>query len=402
MKNPNFSRRDICKILATAGAFATSPFNVLASPLSSTSQTKLPRVILFEMFGGNDNLNTLVPFKDPLYAHYRPTIGLTSQDYTPLSDDVAINNALLPLMPGWESGQLAILQDVGYPNSVLSHFKAIEVIETASSGESLNNIGWVAQTLLQNPKLRDKKVWDLDAIWAGGHMKSLVGGDLTPFSPSSGAFTNYLYKYNMKDAQRDTNTVGRTINNYLTASNSIKGKVEETSHFYKRFYNDDTNEFVVGKQCIDVMRFIESGVNAPIYKIGMSGFDLHGYLRGAHETVLSRAARHLANLRSSLIELSEWDNTLIVAYSEFGRRPQENASQGSDHGTATPMFFLGGKVNGGIKGSRSDLEKLNADGNIAFTSDYRSAFSTIISHWWKADVNPLQIAGHQPLKNIIG
>lgn len=394
MKKHNFSRRDMCRILAAAGAFA-------ASPLSLALQKKLPRLVLFEMFGGNDNLNTLVPFKDPLYSQFRPNIGLSAKNYTPVSDDLAFNNALSPLMPAWENGQMAVLQDVGYPNSVLSHFKAIEIIETASSMESRHSMGWVAEALLQNPALRDKTIWDLDAIWAGGHVQSLIGGKLVPFSPSSEAFSNYLNKYNIKDAQQDTNIVGKTINSYLQLSNSINGKVAETSRFQARFHSYDSNEFAVGKQCIDVMRFIESGLNVPVYKIGMSGFDLHADLRGAHETVLNRAARNLASLRSSLIELDEWDNTLIVAYSEFGRRPKENASQGSDHGTAGPMLFLGGKVMGGIKGSRANLGALNVDGNITFTTDYRAAFSTVISDWWRADVNPLQRAGHQPLSNII-
>ena len=401
MRSQTYYRREILKWLGAAGVFAgCTPLSaVFASDIKAASA--LPRLILFEMFGANDNLNTLVPYKDSLYKHYRPSINLTAKEYTPVTDELAFNNALSPLLPAWEQGQMTVVQDVGYPNSILSHFKSIELIENGLSRTSTKQVGWVANTISRNASLNDKSKWDIESVWAGGHIQSMLGTDIVPFSPTSGVFNKYLNKYNQKDALLLTNRLGNTISGYSAASDALKGRIPEKSRFQKRFHSYDLNEAKVGHQCSDILRLIEGGIQAPAYKLGMSGFDLHSRMRGAHEQVLGRAARYLAKLRQSLIELNEWDNTLIMAYSEFGRRAKENSSGGTDHGTSGPVFLLGGKVKGGIKGRRADLENLNSDGNLHYVTDYREVFSTVVDHWWKADVNQFKDEGFMPLGNII-
>jgi uncharacterized protein (DUF1501 family) len=394
------SRRELLKMIAAAGLAGLSPLSV-ALDLDRNSSVKKPRVILFEMFGGNDNLNTLVPYKDPLYQEYRPSIGLTPKEYRPVSDDIAFNNALAPLFEAWDNGQMAVVQDVGSPQSVLSHFSAIELMDTASSTTHRNSVGWVADVLHRNPELSSAGGWDLEAVWSGGHIYSFVGHDVIPFKPSSGVFSKYLNKYKTVKAADNSSQLVKTIEGYRDLSSKIQSKLIEKSRFVERFHHYDRDESEVGNQCLDTLRLIESGVTSPVFKIGMSGFDIHANLRGMHEKRLGRAARYIAKLRQSLIDLDEWDNTLIVAYSEFGRRPKENASFGTDHGTASHMFFLGGRVDGGLKGQRSDLATLDLNGNVHFTTDYRRAFSTIVDRFWKASVNPLNEKGYAPLDGLI-
>ncbi len=398
MNDVNLNRR---KILAAMGVLgmgaAAGPMLSACSSSADTSNGKLPRLIIFELFGGNDNLNTLVPYKESIYRAYRPNIRLDPAHYTPLNDDVALNKALYPLMSAWEAGDLAVIQDVGYPDSILSHFEAIKTMETTLSRDG---VGWLARMISENPSLQDRSKWDLDAVWAGGHMHGLSGTDIIPFSPSSGPFSKYLKAYNLHDAKSSEHILGRTISGYQEMSDKLKGRVPAVSRFQDRFTFFNLANQAVGSQCMNIMRFIEGGIHAPVFKIGMSGFDLHGEIRGSHEGVLDIAARNVANLRRSLIEIDEWDNTLMLVFSEFGRRPKENASKGTDHGTCGPMFLLGGKVSGGVKGTRTNLEDLDANGNLKFTTDYRSVFSSVTSNWFNAEVNSLKTEGFLPLDNI--
>lgn len=392
------SRRNLIQFGAWAAAAGVVPQGW--SGVSNVLNKR--RVILFEMFGGNDNLNTLVPYSDPLYRQYRPTLALADKDLIKISDDTAFNRALSPLLSAWDAGDMAIVRDVGYPKAPLSHFKSIDIIERAGSGTQANRNGWVADMIHGNRDFFDHRSWSVPVVWGGGNIRGLIGNDIIPYIPGNDTYDHYISKYNVADAQSLDHLLGKTLNSMKQMSSVVGGRIVTKSRFFDRFYNDDQHEAHIGMQCERIVAMLESGVDSPVFKIGMSGFDTHANLLGTHRKMLSRAARNLATLRQSLQDLGEWDSTLIVAYSEFGRRPFENASGGTDHGSAGPMILLGGKVHGGLKGRAANLDDLNGDGNLKFSTDYRQIFSTVAQSWLELKYNPLGAKGFKPFEGLIG
>lgn len=405
----NTFRRHFCQqamlgslgLLSATQAYAGSSIgkHIQTNSGAHNTQRNNKRVIMFELFGANDNLNTLVPHKDPLYKHLRPTIGLTPKEYTPLNDYLALNNGWANLLPTWENGELAIVQDVGYENASLSHFKEIKTIDLAGAD---NSRGWIADVLVRNKEsLRNRAHWALDAIHTGGNSGIFSGvGDLCPQGSGSELLLENLSAFNATKASKSTelNNLNLLIDACINQAAGLEGALISTSQFHNDFALDyDTEDRLLALQFLEVLRHLESGVDAPAFKIGMSGFDTHQDIRGTHEKLLQRAAKYLSRFETALKKIGEWDNTLIVVYSEFGRRPKENSAKGSDHGSAAPMYLLGGGVKGGIYGERAALDDLDGNNNIKHTMDYRRIYSSIVADWWQCTANPFAEKGHKTL-----
>ncbi|KFX25871.1 hypothetical protein KP24_04120 [Pectobacterium atrosepticum] len=356
-------------------------------PLRGFAQNAIPtnkHLIVIELFGGNDALNTLVPYRDPLYRHYRPTLALNAHEYAPLSDDLAFNIAWKKLAHVFQKGELAVIQDVGYPSPNLSHFSSAAIWANGADTPTLKS-GWAGRVL--STSSREDRYHDTDGIILSGDQSLLIHPAIQALTlQDSRALLNA--NFTLPSARtNDRNTTAaqhvlRLMESTSTISRRIQNKLRNQNHFTRRFTQDGYIQ-PQNAQAATILWLIENNVRSPLYKISLSGFDLHSHLRGEHERQLSKVETLLLGLRQGLIDMGAWQDSLIMVHSEFGRRPKENASGGTDHGTCGPMLLVGGQVEGGIWGNRSPLDKLDNDGNPYFSTDFRSVYATVAERFWR-------------------
>jgi uncharacterized protein (DUF1501 family) len=305
------------------------PTNAIST--SATSGRKL--LVLIELKGGNDGLNTVVPYADSLYYQLRPHVAVSRDTVLAISEHAALHPALDRLMPLWQSGQLAIVQGLGYPQFNLSHFRATEIWDTASDAHRYLREGWVARAFEQT---------GADHAMCGG---GLVVGS-AEFGPLAGA------------SRIATAPMPSSLGLVLSA----QGKLD-----------------------------------AAVIRITLNGFDTHFNQCERHAALLAQLARGIDALHASLLELGLWDDTLVMTCSEFGRRPRENDNGGTEHGSSAPHFVLGGRVRGGLYGAPPSLSQLDGNGNLPMAVDFRCLYATVLRSCWGCDAAAVLERYFEPL-----
>lgn len=342
-------------------------------------------LILVELQGGNDGLNTVIPYRDPLYYQLRPQLALPSDSVIRLNDQLGFHPALQALHPVWKNREMAIVQGVGYPDPNLSHFRSIEIWETGSDSDELVSQGWLSRLFSDNPTP--------DAYAADG----VVIGDQA-LGPLTGGSARTLVLPGGRRGLRKTQMEGRhhqvRPNDSLLHILKVEGDYVRASDkmFQARPLKTKFPSTGFGRTIEQAAKVIASDNQVAVIKVGIGGFDTHAGQQNPHNRILGNLGDGLAALRKALIELGRWDSSLIMTYSEFGRRPMENMSGGTDHGTASVQFLMGGRVKGGLYGQYPSLKRL-VGGNLQHSIDFRSMYSTVIDEWWGAD--PYDVFGQR-------
>jgi uncharacterized protein (DUF1501 family) len=337
-------------------------------------------LLLVELKGGNDGLNTLVPYSDARYRELRPAIGVARERTLPLDEKVGLHEKLEPLMESWKAGDLAILQGVGYPYPNRSHFRSIEIWDTASASSQTLSEGWVAQafegTTLPKGVGVDSIVIDTNALPSTGpSLRTIVMQDAENFLRQADALKEVGgAKDGGNPALRHLLAVRHEIN---AAAKGLSDKLRAApppAHGYAQ-------ELFFGKQLDLATRVLTARLPVVAVKVALAGFDTHANQIQTHERLLGFLATALATLRKNLIEANVWNDVVVMTYSEFGRRAKQNASAGTDHGAAAPHFVMGGAVKGGLHGAYPSLADLQ-DGDLKHSVDFRSVFATIARGCW--------------------
>ncbi len=376
MKRRDFARSLLLGCTAPLGLlnkelFAAYNDGALTGYTPATN-TASRRLVLIELAGANDGLNTLVPYRNDHYYKLRPTLGLQSGDLLPLSDDQAVHLSLRPLMRLWERGELAWVQGLGYPAASRSHFKSIALWETAGDGETPRmDQGWITHAIEHQ----------MAHAINDPHGISLAG-DMDIFASESGRWLSLDNTEQLKSTQVPTST---TTHYEHPALATVQGRLQILDQTLNRLTEKVARAPAVpafdakgfGEQLRQVAILIAAGVDTPVYRVRLDGFDTHENQQGRHARLLDVLARGLNEFSDTLIRMGEWQNTLIMTYSEFGRRAAENHSAGTDHGTAAPHLVLGGAVKGGLYGVAPDLADL-PDGDPLFTLDYRALYQRML------------------------
>lgn len=358
------------------------------------------QVILVELFGGNDGLNTVVPFRHPRYAALRPNIAIASKDVIRIDDELGFHPALAPLMSLWESGELAVVQGVGYERPNRSHFRSQEIWETAADSDEILTEGWVGRALTEHPGFRLRRA-DAEAVALGN---SSLGALLCR---DARVVTMNDPRQYLRDAERLANVAApattlalehliKTQRDALATASALRRKLEAS-----RRSDISLPGSALGRNLVNAVALIEAGVDVPVIKVTHSGFDTHANQLGRHDALLRQFARSMAGLREALVQIGRWNDTLVIAYSEFGRRVAENNSRGTDHGAAGIAFVCGGQVAGGLQGRQPSLDDLD-NGDLRFGVDYRRLYATVLAHWWGQAENFLGARGHRPLPLLRG
>ena len=337
-------------------------------------------LLLVELKGGNDGLNTLVPYADAKYRELRPAIGVARERILPLDERVGLHEKLEPLMKSWKAKDLAILQGVGYPYPNRSHFRSIEIWDTASASNQTLSEGWIAQafegTSLPKGVGVDSIAIDTNALPSTGPgLRTIVMQDAENFLHQAEALKE---QSGMKDGgnpalrhllavRHEVNAAARGLSDRLRAA-------PVPAHAYAQ-------DLLLGRQFDLATRVLTARVPVVAVKTALGGFDTHANQVQPHERLLAFLATSLATLRRNLIAANLWNDVVVMTYSEFGRRAKQNASAGTDHGTAAPLFVMGGGVKGGLYGAYPSLGDLQ-DGDLKHTVDFRSVFATVAQGCW--------------------
>jgi uncharacterized protein (DUF1501 family) len=371
--------------LQTLGAAASVPlagtFNGVSwaapapTPANTTPYGNL--LILIELKGANDGLNTVVPFANPAYASLRPRIAIARDQVLQLSEQEGLHPSLKPLMALWDNKELAVVQGLGYPNPNLSHFRSIEIWDTASKSEEYLDAGWLARAFNAVPA---PKQFAADGVVVGS-------SDMGPLS-GQGVRTIALadtaqFLRNARLAQAGSDQRNSALKHILAVEQEIlhaAGKLNTNFAFKTEF---PRNGF--GNQVRTAAQLVASKAGIATIRLTLTGFDTHANQLGTHANLLKELAEGIAALKSAMEELNRWNSTLVMTYAEFGRRPKENQSSGTDHGTASVHFVTGGKVKGGLYGEGPRLDRLDGNGNLPFAVDFRSMYATVIDKWWQGD-----------------
>ncbi|MBL8393460.1 MAG: DUF1501 domain-containing protein [Candidatus Accumulibacter sp.] len=365
-------RRDFLRHCSDAGLALLAPSPARARPAARYDQL----LILVELKGGNDGLNTLVPFADPTYYRLRPRIGLKRETVLQLDERCALHPALEPLLALWQARELAIVQGVGYPKPNLSHFRSIEIWDTAARSDQYLDNGWLARAFAVAP-VPSSFAADGVAVGsndfgplAGGNARSIVLADPAQFARQA------RLAQSAQSARAPANAalahIRKVEADVLHAANGIASRVELRTAFPPGPFGNAT-------RAAAQIAAAPAGVAA--LRLTLGSFDTHQNQPGTHAALFKQLAEGLVALRAALLEHGRWESTLILTYSEFGRRARENASGGTDHGTAGVHFVLGGRVAGGLYGATPSLDHLD-NGNLVHSVDFRSVYASVLEHWW--------------------
>jgi len=345
------------------------------------------RLVLVELTGANDGLNTLVPIRNDHYHSLRPNLALTKNKVIDLAHDHAMHAALKPLTSAWQRGELAWVHGMGYPAANRSHFKSIQLWESGGDGYAAGRKGWLTHDI---EHALSRKITDPHGI-------SLVN-DMSLFNSSSGRWLSMTSPQQLMVAQNDVDTAVEEVNSSLALVTARMEELDSTlAHLQQRLANAPQAPAIgrgrLGGQLRQVLRLIRAGIDTPVYRVQLPGFDTHQNQLGRHRNLLAQLGESLNQFRTELIKDGEWNNTLIMTYSEFGRRAAENQSGGTDHGTAAPHLVMSGQVNGGLYGTPTDLSNL-VDGDPEFTLDYRSLYNYVLANWFGIQEN--QFSAYDP------
>jgi uncharacterized protein (DUF1501 family) len=345
---------------ASAGGAASS---------TSLAQNK-KRLILIELKGANDGLNTLVPYTDPAYYTARPVIGLKPEQVIALNAQVGLHQAMAPLMDLWKDRHMAIVQGMGYDNPNLSHFRSIEIWDAASDSDQYRDEGWLSRAFAQQAT---------DSAAGSVSDGAVVGnGDLGPMRNAQRVLSlqnidTFLRQSRLADPEGQAGNRS-ALKHLLGLERNISAAAVNLKPVVP--FKTDFPAHGIGQAAKTALHVMSHGVNT--VRISQASYDTHVNQLGAHQTLLAQLSETVLALSKGLKELGQWDNTLIATYAEFGRRVRENASAGTDHGTANVHFVFGGAVKGGLYGHMPSLTVLSGDGNLIHTLDYRQYYATLL------------------------
>ena len=343
-----------------------------------------PILVMVTLYGGNDGLNTVIPYKDPVYFSSRPSISYKAETMLPLDAELALNPSMTGIKSLWDQKKVAIIRGVGYPKPDHSHFSSMAKWQTASPEKHISS-GWLGRWLdsqPEDPMLAISLGSVLPPLLAGNKISGSalpLGGLVIP----KGTFATQCIQLS-KSAKADSKLMAAaatSMRNLFSVSTSIQPVLKSPAPVALDLptanggnAGGDSN---LSQQLDVVAKLIAAGSPTKVWSVSLGGFDTHANEANAQAELLGVVSSGITRFMSQLKSTTRSNDVAVVVYSEFGRRVKGNASQGTDHGTSGPMFVIGERVNGGFYGDQPSLTKL-IDGDLAVTTDFRDVYATIL------------------------
>ncbi len=358
-----------------ASLFATFATQLsLESLASAASDSPLPAntpiLVIVTLYGGNDGLNTVVPFTDPTYQSARSNIALSSSQLLPITSSLAFNSSMPEINALYGQNKVAIIQGVSYPNPSLSHFSSMAIWQSASLAADVTS-GWIGRWLDIQPHSA------FNAIGVGSTLPPLlvgdksvasmvdVGGILTPWGPAAPQIPG-LGRPSSSDGLLEAAAATSITDLYTTAQ--ALGPLVPTS----------PTGSALGQQLSLVSTLINANVPTRVWEVNLSSFDTHVGEQADQNALLAEVDGAIGSFMASISAGSRANDVTVMVYSEFGRRVMSNAGLGTDHGTSAPVFLIGNAVQGGLYGDQPSLSSLDENGNLLVTTDFRDVYGGLL------------------------
>lgn len=345
-------------------------------------------LVMIQLAGGNDGLQTVIPLHDQAYRDLRPQLGKAADEALPITNDFGLNKNLKGVKSLFDQGKVAVVQGVGYQKPSFSHFDSIRVWETADPDRRQQD-GWLGKTIAQNYDSAGHPLVGCACGTTGipGALRDLEA-TLTVVN------TQQSFKFNGGDDMESavgalyTQTpgiYGALFDTAVTTARDTVAQLRTSASAYtpKAQYSDDAKLVFSSKNQLAAAlqlaaQLIVTGTGVKILHVTLGGFDTHYTQQQRHDDLMGYLDAAVSAFYADLAGHGMSDRVLIATWSEFGRRPKENASAGTDHGTAAPVFLIGDSVKSGLIGSQPSLSKLDASGNLGYDVDFRSVYQEIL------------------------
>ena len=376
---------------ATAGGLVTWPMLHRAAaqrPLASGT----PILVLVTLYGGNDGLNTVIPYTDAAYAKARPEMAYTAGEVLPLGDSLGLNPAMTGLAHLWGAHQLAVVRGVGYPKPDHSHFRSMDIWQTASPDAPVNT-GWIGRWLdaTGDDPLRAVNIGSVLpplAVGASGAAAALSLGRGRPLPTALGQAFTGLGRPDPADT---------AFQALVAASYRSERKVDATFAPVLDGTEPDQQASPAGSgggqsnlaaQLGVVATCVKAAVPTTVYSVSLGGFDTHADEKQTQQNQLRTFDAAVSGFLTEMAGSPRAQDVVVMAYSEFGRRVAANASHGTDHGTAGPLFVAGPRVKGGFYGEQPSLTDTD-DGDLKFSVDFRTVYAELLTSVLRTDPAPI-------------
>ena len=358
--------------------------------MTSNSNGKGRSLVVIQLTGGNDGLNTVIPYDDGLYYDYRPTVNVEQERVLKLDDKLGLNPSMGPIKELWDDGNVAIIQGTGYPEPNRSHFRSMDIWHTAEPTQVINE-GWLGRAIRDLDPKGDNV---LTGINFGRGLPRALACKGVPVASVGNLETYGLFTDTEDEAARAQilNTFSRmyggvdgkdAVSEFLaqTGADALKGAdtLRTAPQSYSSNVEYATNSLAQSLRDVAQVMFADLGTR--IYYAQHGSFDTHGGELPVHAKLWEDVSGAIGDFMDDLKEHGRDEDTLVLVFSEFGRRIKDNGS-GTDHGSGGLSFAIGGSVNGGLYGEYPSLrEKDQINGDLAFNNDFRSTYSTILEQW---------------------
>lgn len=364
-------------------------------------QTNGKKLVVIQLSGGNDGLNTVIPVRNDIYYSSRPKLAIPRADALSLSDDIGLNPALKSIRALYDEGFASILNGVGYPQPDRSHFRSMDIWQTGSTSDELVTTGWIGR-YMDEVKNNNSKAFVVEAddtlslTLKGMHRKGIAVKDVNQFyKTSKDAYFNELLKtHNEQHEEQLADYLYGTLRETGSAASYI---YEQTKIYSGTTAYPDTQ---LGKRMKTIGSLINSGADTKVYYISHGSFDTHVNQKKRQEDLFGQLDGAVAALVADLKAHNNFNDVLIMTFSEFGRRVAQNASEGTDHGTASNMFFISGSLKkAGLYNELPSLADLD-NGDLKYSVDFKQAYATVLDHWLDVKANRILDGNYQKLSFI--
>ncbi len=403
-----FTRREFLKSMAVASTGTIMPgfLNQSVGRVMGQDAKKNPIpgfkddhvLVVVQLSGGNDGLNTVIPYGNDEYYRARPNIAIDQNDLVPLNDYLGFHPAMTGLKSLYDEGKVAVVNGVGYPNPNRSHFRSMKIWQRGGKADDLRGSGWIGRYFdnccdgQPDPAAVAGIAVDENRPVAFQGQENIgvsleKPSDFTPVEGSSGSSVRRMKNINQPEgnsADSDIDFIRHTVADMAVTSNRIQkaARMKRNHPAYPdhRFASDLKN----------VADMIAAGVSTRVYYVALGGFDTHENQLGRHAELCRRFSNGLTAFYRDLEKNNESRRVLVMTFSEFGRRVAENGSAGTDHGTSGPMFLIGDPVKPGVRSKYPGLKNLR-NGDLKVNVDFRSVYATVLKDWFS--VNPKSVLG---------
>jgi uncharacterized protein (DUF1501 family) len=388
------NRRRFLKSSLTAGglvswSFAAPGFltrTAAAAPAAGTPGARDTILVVLELTGGNDGLNTVIPFKDPEYAKLRPTLKQSADQVKKINDELGLHPQLDGLAKLLEDNALCVVQGVGYPNPDQSHFRSMDIWQSASTAPTSTE-GWIGKALRGMPttpsfhikNASERAPLALDGAPARVPSISSIADFQLQMAAASGA-DKREQRAVIEGVVRGGNGPGLLDFVQRTAENTYASsrRLQEIGKNYQPKVPYPQTPFA--ERLKVAAQLIDGGLGARVFYVALENFDTHSTQAPTHAALLGQLSGEVNAFFKDLSARGHRDRILLMTFSEFGRRAKENGSKGTDHGSAAPMFLVGGKVKAGAVGKHPSLTELEM-GNLKHHTDFRRVYAAILEKW---------------------